>query len=167
MDASAKPLSKVGDLEINQDLKFQRRMWRAERLGRIGLFLLLFAGALGVLGGGGWLSEKERLSPTGSIQLKYVAFERRDTEATLRIRLVPGLSEFWIDSHYLEKANFIDLRPAAERSEMSGGRTRFLYRSSDGPLNISLSLKPRLIGPLRGRIGTGEDWVSMDQWVLP
>lgn len=43
---------RIGDLEISQDLEFQKRSWTIQRVGWVVIALLILAGLLGVFGKG-------------------------------------------------------------------------------------------------------------------
>jgi hypothetical protein len=43
---------RVGDLEVNQDLDFQRHVWWFQRIGLVGMALVVVAALLGLFGGG-------------------------------------------------------------------------------------------------------------------
>jgi len=167
MAVPAKKMGKVGDLEINQDLKFQRRMWRAEAVGRLVLLASLVAALLGFWGGGGWLSQRELSTPSGSVKARFEAFERRGSEAILGIQLARGVTEFWLDSTYLEKNHLVNIQPEPGRSHWTDGRTHFHYPASDGISAIRLEFRPRIFGSVQGRIGSAEDSVELKQWILP
>ncbi|HKX13272.1 MAG TPA: hypothetical protein VJP40_08980 [bacterium] len=163
----AKATIRVGDLEINQDLRFQRRMWRAERIARWTLAGILVAAVLGLLGGGGWLSLRNLSTPQGSVQVEYPAYPRREASALLRIRLGPGLQEFWLESSYLENHLLTAIQPPPKATETHAGRILFRYPPADGISSIVLEFRPRALGPVQGQIGSGGESAQIRQWILP
>jgi hypothetical protein len=46
----ASGLKRIGDVEINQDLDFQRRCWTVQRIGWIVMAVLVLSALLGVFG---------------------------------------------------------------------------------------------------------------------
>lgn len=46
------PIRRVGELEIEEDLDFQRRMWRLQQIGWALLVLVVVAALLGLFGKG-------------------------------------------------------------------------------------------------------------------
>ena len=64
---------RVGDLEISQDLTFQRRSWIVQRVGWVMLALLILA-ALGGLFGPGPLSRARAGPHDGPLWVEYQRF---------------------------------------------------------------------------------------------
>ena len=154
-------------LEINQDLKFQGRMWRAELIARFALAGLLITATLGLFGGGGWLSRKSAVTAGRSVEIRYQAYGRRGAEALLQVRLGSGTGEFWIDSAYLEKSHLAEIQPQPEKIAMKDGRTHFRYPPGDGISTVRMEFRPRALGSVKGRVGSGGELVEIRQWILP
>lgn len=91
-----------------EDLRFQRGSWVAQRFGLAGLVVFLFCGALGLLGGGGPLSNQRRSSD--KVALVYERFIRADTPAELEISL-RATAEFTLDSAFFERVRFERFHP--------------------------------------------------------
>lgn len=43
---------RLGDIDVAEDVKFTKKSWAAERVGWVGLVLVIVAGVLGLLGPG-------------------------------------------------------------------------------------------------------------------
>jgi len=82
-------LKRIGDLDINQDLAFQRRSWSLQRIGWGLIALVLIAALLGLFGHGP-LSEATTDDPSLPIRLAYERFGRFGSPLVLRIRVEPA-----------------------------------------------------------------------------
>src|SRR4051794_40698086 len=100
------PVPRVRDLEIEQDLAYQRREWAFERVGWLLLGLLLLAALVGLLGRGP-LSNTTAGDPGGPLRVEYQRFLRHRSTSTLRVHLGPNAARgneahLWLDREYLE-----------------------------------------------------------------
>ena len=68
---------RIGDLEVDEDLPFQRRAWVAQRIGWVLMALFVLAAAVGLLGAGP-LSHA-RIDVPGLMTLEYERFARFET----------------------------------------------------------------------------------------
>jgi hypothetical protein len=97
---------RVGSLEIRQDLDFQRREWRAQRIGWVVMALIALAALLG-LTGNGVLARATAGSPTDPLRLEYSRFDRLQSPSTLEVEIagdsVEGQQiELLIDRGYVQ-----------------------------------------------------------------
>ena len=112
-------LSRVGDLELGQDLPFQRRTWLVQRVGWGVVLLLLLAAAAGLLGRGP-LSEKTARSADGALGVRYGRFVRHRAPTTVQLQLAPDVADqgqvrLWLDLRYLEGVTIENILIAAWR----------------------------------------------------
>jgi hypothetical protein len=82
-------VQRAGDLELNQDLRFQRRMWAVQRIGWAVMALVVLAGLLGLFGPGP-LSSATAGKEEGPLLVEgYERFVRFRIPTTLQVRLDP------------------------------------------------------------------------------
>ena len=75
-----------GGLQINQDMEFQRREWRAQRAGWFALCAFVLAALLGLFGGGP-LSHARAGAPGAPLWVEYERFVRRGAAERVSIHL--------------------------------------------------------------------------------
>jgi hypothetical protein len=152
-------IQRVGDLDIVQDLEFQRRGWRVQRLSWMGMGLIVL-GALAGLFGSGPLSQGKVSSPNDSLQLEYDRFGRFQAPAKLKIILGAGTEQdgqvkVWLSRSYLETAEVQQVTPQPESVEASPDRLTYVFRTTalDRPTAVTFHLEPEQIGFQTGQIG--------------
>ena len=165
-----------GDLELNENMGSQRRLWRFQTAGRVVTVLVLLAALLGLLGPG--LLSNGASADSAQVELgvkEYERFLRFMKPTTLRIGLEPGAltqreARVWLDRQYIEGMQIQHVTPEPE--SMEAGPTRLTYvfniEDPDQSTAFSFDLQPQKMGLLEGRVGLeGEEPVSFKQFVYP
>lgn len=170
----ASGLTRVGDLDINQDLRFQYRIWTAQRVGWAMIGLLALAALAGAFGDG-LLS---RTAITGSslpLSLEYERFTRYQSLSTLRIHLNAdafgdGRGYVWISREYLARVQIQAMTPIPRRAEVSPTGVTYEFEVGEPPHGgeVILHLELRDFGLLSGRLGLSPSRsMPFQQWVYP
>jgi hypothetical protein len=162
------------DLEIDQDLDFQRRTWTAERVRWIVMALLLVAGFLGLFGKGP-LSEAMVIDPDGALWLSYEHFGRQETGTDLHIHISPeafdkGEARVWLNRAYLENFKVEQVTPPPLRVEAGADRLTYVFVpvEPDRAARITVRLQPLSMGSCEGEAGVpGRKPVSFRQCFYP
>lgn len=166
---------RVGDLEVNQDIEFERRSWRVERVGW-GLMTLLIAVALtGALGGPGPLASATAETAEGEVAVEYRRFTRSGRSSEVRVSagregLRNGRLRLWVDRAYLVDIGLEKVVPEPASVETTSDRVTFVFpvRGETTRVEVALVLEPRSYGPHEGRLGVdGGPDVSFRQFVYP
>ncbi|NKE71588.1 hypothetical protein [Candidatus Manganitrophus noduliformans] len=167
-------MKQVGNLEIDEDLPFQERSWKIQRIGWI-LMALAVLGALLGLFGPGPLSSAGQGRQGGPLRLEYKRFERFQSPTTLRVLVGPGAEKegavrLWIDLDYLKGVQIRRITPEPDETQSGPDRLTYLFRveKSGPPKEITFHLETEQFGLLPGRIGlnTGEE-LAFRQWIYP
>jgi hypothetical protein len=152
-------IRRVGDLEVDQDLEFQRREWLAERIGWAVMALLVLAALLGLFGTGP-LTRATAGDRAGPLWIEYERFNRLLAPSTLRVHLgagaaLGGEARVWLDRRYLESIQLQRVMPQPDGVEAAPDRMVFVFRVAepDQPTAITFSFKPEHVGSLPGRAG--------------
>lgn len=160
------------DLELAQDLAFQRRTWKIQRIGWAVMVLFILLALAGFMGEGpkskavaGELDE--------GIRVEYERFSRQNAPQTLRIE-VSGLAvqdgkvSLWIDEGYLTNMEIQTLLPEPESVEASPGRHTFEFSAQEGNASFTFLVSPQGIGWHKGVVGVeGVSQVPIRQFVYP
>lgn len=163
---------KVSGLDVEQDLEFQKKEWKAEQFGWILMALLLLAALLGLFGGGP-LSQASADSETLSID--YHRFTRYQSPTQLRITAGPGaVSEgtvrLEIDQDYINSFNVQNVLPEPESVEVMSDTYiyTFTVNDPDQSMEIIFDLESDKIGTIAGSLGLegGQD-VRISHLVYP
>jgi hypothetical protein len=165
-----------GDLEINEDINHQRRLWRFQTVGRVLMALVLVAALLGLLGPGLLSNGASTDSPQAGLGVKqYERFLRFMKPTTLRIGLEPGAvtereARVWMDRQYAESVQFQRVTPQPESVEAGPEGLTYVFNVEDSnqPTAFTFDLQPQKMGLLEGRVGLeDEEPVSFTQVVYP
>lgn len=162
-------IQKVGDLEIDQDLAFQRREWGIQRLAWALMALLVLLGLVGLFGPGP-LSSTTVGQP--GLSASFYRFVRYEDLTTLRLELQPSGSEarLWLSRGYAQAAGIQRINPEPEQVLLEPDRQVYVFAvgQGEGPVRVSFSLQPEQMGRLEGQIGLeGQGSLEFWQWVFP
>jgi hypothetical protein len=167
---------RVGDLEVNENIDFQRRIWRFQTVGRVVMALVLVAALLGLLGPGLLSNGASADSPQAELGVKeYERFLRFMKPTTLRIGLEPGAvtereARVWLDRQYIEGVQIQHITPQPQRVEAGSKGLTYVFNVEDPNQSTAFSfdLQPQKMGLLQGRVGLeDEEPVSFKQFVYP
>jgi hypothetical protein len=148
-------LNNTRDLQIDEDLRFQRHEWQAQRLGRALLSLLVVAALLGLTGGGGPLSQAEATEPGGAIAIDYQRFVRRGARSTIvvRLRTAPGQARLWISDEYLRQVRVEAISPEPDSVSVEQRRHVYTFKTDSPDVTVALELEHSTSGRLHADIG--------------
>jgi hypothetical protein len=167
-------ITRVGDLEIAQDLDFQKKSWVFQRVGWVlmALFVIL---ALAGLFGPGPLSTTTVGDERAPVRLQYERFVRSRDPTQLTLHIGPNAGQdgevrVWLDREYLYRVQVRHIIPEPERVEAGADRLTFVFRLAgpNQPTAILFNLEPEDIGQAQGRFGVDQgETLSFIQFVYP
>lgn len=167
-------IKRLGDLELEQDLTIQRRLWKVQRVGWAIMILVALAVLLG-LSGRGPLSHTTAGESGDPLSLEYERFGRFHAPTMLRVQLGAsasraGKARIWFSRNYLEAVEIERVTPEPERVEAH--RDRFIYvfdlAEPNQPTAITFFLEPDQIGSLPGQVGLdGSQPLTFGQFIYP
>jgi hypothetical protein len=163
-----------GDLEIPEDLPFQRREWLAERVAWAVMALLIAAALLGLFGTGP-LSRTTAGDEAGPLWLEYERFARVLAPAVLTVHVGPAAARdrtlrLWVDRRYLESVELQQVTPQPHSTAAGLERLIYDFRLAEGEraAAITFNMRPSRFGSLPGRVGLiGGPAVRFQQFVYP
>ncbi len=152
-------IERVGDLEVAQDLEFQRRSWRLQRIGWAVTCFVLLAALVGVFGQGP-VSRMTASSEDGSFQVTYSRLGRHRAPDSLEIHLQPGTiqgdkARVWLDREYLQGVTIETMFPEPESVEAGPDRITYVFElaQSGKPTTLTFELLSEGMGWREGRVG--------------
>lgn len=146
---------KTRDLEIDEDLDFQRREWHGQRIGTAVLFLFVVGAILGLTGKGGPLSHARAGAPGDAINIEYDRFVRGDAPSRLFVHLRGGSEplQFWLSDHYLERVKVETITPEPHRISVEKNRHVYGFQQGLSEVTVILHLEALTTGILDGQVG--------------
>jgi hypothetical protein len=160
--------------DLYDDMSFQEKEWKAERVGRWAILLIILAALAGLFGWG----PASKASNRGESQLVWVEYERftrLKSPVILKVHmdrapLIDGEASFWLDDEYLKNFRIHYIYPDPDSIEV--GMSRVTYNFKVGPEGrldeVLFHLEPETIGWFRGQIGVEDsDGASFSQLIYP
>jgi hypothetical protein len=145
------------ELQVSQDIEFQRRSWTVQRIGWIGIGLIVLAALAGLFGGGP-VSQAHAGSSGDPIEIAYPRFGRLLAPTTLNLQLnqIEGpQARVWIDRALLEDVRVEHVEPEPGSIEAGSDRLIYVFDLADGHESTSVTffIEPQTVGWLNGRVG--------------
>ncbi|WP_349572664.1 hypothetical protein [Azotobacter salinestris] len=155
---------------ITDQIAFQRRTWRFERIG-FGVLLILVALALSGLFSGGPLSQQSSSSPERRLSVEYERFLRNgaSSRVVLVARTRPAaratlrLDQAFLRAHTVES---LQPQPLFARS-YDGGLELVGQADEQGRLSIYLTIRPDSLGLVRNSAWFEGERVVFTQFIYP
>jgi hypothetical protein len=143
---------------ITEDMAFQRKTWRAERIGWVVLVVLLLLSAAGLFGHG-LLSAATAQDGDGRLTVEYHRFARNGAMTRLTIGVSPPVAGdvvIRLDEALPRNFTIETVQPAPAESRMQTGGLEWLFRAGSdaaSPLLVHVTLRSEQTGWLTARIG--------------
>lgn len=166
-------LRRVGDLEIDDDPRFQKWEWRLERVAWAGMAAFVLAALLGLLGEGP-VSRRTADSPDGRLHVEYDRFLNHGSTTTLTVTVsgevtAGGRVRLAVGRAYLDRNRVVRVTPEPAWSAAGADRAEFEFPAADPgrPAVITFHLDPQGAGGRRAELAAGGSAVAFDQFVYP
>lgn len=160
--------NKHAGIELDDDMDFQRRDWRAQRVGWIAMLLLVVAAAAGFLGNG---PMSRASAKSGHAELRYERFVRVHAPAEWRVAAQPqgaGALRVEIDSSLLREIQIASIVPAPARVESAPGHAAYVFGGAGAsPAEVTFHFKVQSAGRLEGTVRAGDAALRVAAWALP
>ncbi len=166
-------LQRVGDLDISQDLDFQRRMWAVERVGWGVMALTALAALLGLFGPG-LFNNATVGSKEAPLWVEYKRFGRFQAPTTLRIHLRPdvgrdGKVRVSLNLDYLNGVQIQQVTPQPQIVEAGSKQLTYVFQVTEPnqPMAVTFHLQTQQIGLLSGQVGLSKHELRFSQFIYP
>ncbi len=160
----------MGNLHINQDLRFQKRMWRIERGGWAAMALLVLSASAGLFGQGP--VSRAIVGDPSSLMVDYERFVRYGSPLQLRVSLPhintpDGSLSLKLNREFLNRVRVSSItpHPTAEALLSDGVRYDFTVAPGEGTALVTVHLQPQGMGPLTGEIRR-DDGARIALWLF-
>lgn len=158
-------------LEIEADIRQQRRDWVIERFSWIFLTLLLIAIAGGLFGRGGPLSERRLVSGDGRFQMEYERFIRYHSPDALRMAINVSAPSVRVrfESNYVRHIQIERISPQPQREISEDGAIVYIFETHpQTSIHATFYFAPDKFGRLDGWVSVNEGpRHSFSQFVYP
>jgi hypothetical protein len=153
-------------MDIDTDVKFQRRVWTVQRIGWSVIAAVIVAALIGLFGTGP-VSRASAQAP--GLQLEYDRFGRLQRPMKLRCLVSETKPETQIalSREYLDSVHVVEITPPPVRAEAAGAWLVYRF-AGPAPMAVTFNVKAEEFGNLTGavRIPDGEA-VSFRQFIYP
>ncbi len=160
------------ELAVGEDLEFQRKWWRFEKIAWIVLVIVLVLDLLGAFGRG-YLAHAEARATDGSIDVKYDRIERFQTPSILTVKLGPtavqnGKVNLWTSEGLITKLGNQRVSPQPLSSVVGNGGTLYTFEATRNPTEVEFALEPSKPGAYQLELGVrGLELLKMNIFVMP
>ena len=166
------PRESATGFQVNQDLAFQQRDWKVQRIGWIAMLLMILAALTGAFGHGP-LGRAEA-GRVGGLRVQYERLTRHGSSSYLRIHLPaiqgPGEARVWLDRRYADGVRIESIVPEPESVELTPERVMYTFRLGPGAqaARITFDVTPMAMWSKTATLGLeGGEMLTFSQFVYP
>jgi hypothetical protein len=164
---------KTGDkVAVGENLEFQRKWWKFERIIWSIFVLLIICDLLGLFGRG-WLANAQRETPDGALKLNYERIERTSTPSVMTLHFGPsaiqnGHIQFYISDSIVKPLGAERISPQPATSTVGNDGITYVFPATQSPADVQISLQPSMPGSYPFRIQmAGEAPIEAHIFVVP
>lgn len=159
------------DLEVDQDLAFQHRLWRVERIGWLLIAVLIVAALMGLFGQQPLARVTDHTSDS-RLSIQYDRYARYETNNEFLLTLEPqgraGVLRLWFDSEYLDALKIVAVSPVPLRGEAREGGRALVFQTDGRRFTARIAFQFEHAGFLDGRVWVDEGMpLSLSHLVWP
>ena len=166
-------LREVSEIQLNEDVAFLRREWRAQRIGWIGMAVVLVLALLGLFGRGP-ISDAQ-IGDRNSFGVDYQRIVRHGAQTELEFHVAPALQSdstfrIYLSQEYLKQFAVGHIVPEPSASGTAGALVfyEFARPNSRQAGRIVMSLTPVGLWRRGATVGVpGASALRFSQFVLP
>jgi hypothetical protein len=133
--------------EIEEDLPFQHRNWRAQRIGWALLGAVVLAGLAGLLGSGPLSSAQD--SGGAGLTVEYERFVRHGAQSKIEVIVGKPANtvRIAISRSFLEASEMRQILPAPLQARAGDGFVVYVFeRAGSGPMHVTFVFQPDELG---------------------
>ena len=168
---------KVGDsVAVGEDLDFQRKWWRFERVVWIFFLFILVCDVMGLFGRG-WLAKDRRSTPESALTVDYERIARASTPSVMTLRFGPeaihdGNIRLYISDTLVKPLGAQRISPQPAVSAVGNDGITYTFAATQAPATVQIALEPSFPGahPFRIELLNGaaiQDAIEAKIYVVP
>ena len=160
------------DVAVGEDLNFQRKWWKFERIIWSFFILVLLCDVLGLFGRG-WLAKAKRSTPDQALTVEYERVERAGTPSVMTLHFGPaavhnGHIQVFVGNEVIRDLGARRVSPQPATSALTGGGITYTFDSGSTPTIAEIALQPIFPGRHKIRVQLpGTKPVEASVLVLP
>ena len=161
-----------GDVAVGEDIDFQRRWWRFERV-IWAIFVLLIVADLAGAFGQGWLAKARATFPDNSLTIDYERIARSSTPSTMflqfgRRAIRDGQVRVFLSDSVIKGLGATRIAPQPATSAIGGGGVTYTFPATVDPAQVEIQLQPAQPGRFAFRVAmAGQPPIVRHVVVLP
>ena len=154
---------------------YQRKEWKAQRIGWAVMALLVLLALSGLLGSSGPLADAEAEATDSSVRVRYLRFDHHRGPGELSVEIAPefvaeGEVRLWVDRHYIDGLEMQAVVPEPDQVELEAERVVYVFTVGEGSGPLTVTFTYRQAGYWRttaklGLVNGGQ--VEFSQFVYP
>ena len=167
-------LERISGIDINEDIDYQWREWRAQRIAWVFFGMVLLAALLGLFGQGP-LSKRRIGEPDSPLSMEFEQIDRYQAPTDMTIFVGPNVAQGDIirlsfNKEFMERVEVQHFIPEPESSAAGPEVVTYGFRVSDPgqPVEVRLDFQHEKAGLARGEVRLeGGDALRFDSFVFP
>lgn len=155
-------------LQLEENRRYQERLWAVERWAWAVFVAVTLAAALGATGAGGLLSRNTDVVAGGEIDVPRIARWQASDEITVRFAAGGRDRTLLLSPQFWRSFQVETLQPRPERMVTAVDGQTIHFAAGKGPAEVVLHVRPHSPGLVRYRIGIdGSAPVALSTLILP
>lgn len=165
---------RISGIDIDQDLVYQQKEWRVQRIGWVIMGVIILSALLGIFGKGP-LANARLGDPTGALTANYTRFERYRSPATIEVIVGPNVAKegrigISFNREFIDRIDIarIDPEPAAVKSDMNRIVYEFELMDGSQPAHIFIDYEHERFGTTEAHMTlTDGPEITLRQLIYP
>lgn len=146
----------AGEIAVGEDIEFQRKWWRFEKVAWSILLLIVIVDLLGGFGRG-WLSKARAATPDHALTLDYERIARASTPSIMTFRfgdtaIRRGRIILYVSDSVFKPLGAQRVAPQPALSSIGEGGITYVFPASQSPASAQIQLEPSFPGLHKFRV---------------
>lgn len=146
-------------IELADDMEFQRKSWRVQRIGWVAMLAIAIAALFGLFGNGP-LSSAQAGDTGSGFTITYERFVRKGAQHSIDVKVGPDFVasdslRLWVARNWIDANRVVGITPDPSRSDVLADRIVYTFNAAQSgqPVAIRFELEAQGLGGMRGSAG--------------